>query len=155
MAAPGKVLAQPPRIKVLEALGSIADGRVKLIDADRASVESSMGERAYTVYVNTEKGVAFSDDNGTKFRGYVGYPIIAVLMLKGVLPFDERLAKALAGIPWKELNERYKRYAIVEELVKREAEKRGVLPKELDSFVKQVIDRLSQIQLRYTPAPET
>ncbi|MEM2217139.1 MAG: hypothetical protein QW291_07120 [Thermofilaceae archaeon] len=154
MTISGKILTQPPRIKVLEALGSIADGRVRLIDSDRASVESSTGERAYTVYVNMEKGVAFSDDNGTKFRGYIGYPIIAVLMLKGVLPFDERLAKALTGIPWKELNEQYKRYAIVEELVKREAEKRGAIPKEVDSFVKRVMDRLSQIQLRYMPAPE-
>lgn len=154
MATSGKILAQPPRIKILEALGSIADGRVKLIDADRANVESSTGERAYTVYVNVEKGIAFSDDNGTRFKGYIGYPIIAVLMLKGVLPFDERLAKALTGIPWKELNERYKRYAIVEELVKKEAEKRGVTPKEIDNFVKRVMDCLLQIQLRYVPAPE-
>lgn len=149
VARPGIELSLPPRIKVLEALGSIADGRVKLVGEKEAVVVSSMGDRQYTVYVDVEKGEAFSDDNGTRFRGYVGYPIIAVLMLKGALPYDEKLAKALAGLPWKELNERFKRYAVVEELVRKEALKKGVERKVLDSFVSSVLNRLAELRLRY------
>lgn len=153
MATPGKPLGAPPRIKVLEALGSIADRRIRMLDDQRALVESSTGERTYTVYVDVEKEEAYSDDNGTKLRGYIGYPIIAVLMLKGVLPYDERVAKALAGIPWKELNERFKRYAVVENIVKKEAAKRGVSAREIDGFVEAVMNRLSALQLRFAEPP--
>ena len=153
MPAPGDRLSLPPRIKVLEALGSIADGRVRKIGENIARVTSSTGDRKYLVYVDPEKRVAYSDDNGTKYRGYIGYPIIAMLMIEGALPYDERIAKALAGIPWKKLNERFKRYAIVERIVKREALQRGVKPKEIDSFIRKVMDRLSALNLRYSEPP--
>jgi len=153
--SPGDLLARPPRIKVLEALGSIADGRIREVEPNMAVVTSSTGERQYLVYVDPEKRVAYSDDNGTKYRGYVGYPIIALLMLKGYLPFDKRIADALAGIPWKRLNERFKRYAIVEKIVKREAAKRGVKPSEIDSYVKAVMNRLSELRLRYVEPPRS
>lgn len=146
-------MSTPPKIKVLEALGSIADGRVKIVDENRAIVSSSMGEKEYTVYVDTIKGIAFSDDNGTRFRGYVGYPIIAVLMMKKLLPFEERIAAALSGIPWKELNEKFKKYALVEDLVKREAERRGVKGDEIEKFVSLVLNNLSKIPLRYVENP--
>lgn len=153
MATPGRLLEAPPRIKVLEALGSIADGRVRFAGDREAIVGSSMGDREYRVYVDVERSEAYSDDNGTRFRGYVGYPIIAVLMLRGVLPYDERIAKALRGLPWRELNERFKRYAIVEGIVKREAEKRGVQPRDIDGFIDAVLKRLSELRLRYAGPP--
>ncbi|MEM2823047.1 MAG: hypothetical protein QXF69_03035 [Thermofilaceae archaeon] len=154
MALVGKVLDMPPRIKVLEALGSIADGRVGLVSGKEAVVGSSMGDREYRVYVDPERGEAYSNDNGTKFRGYIGYPIIAVLMLRGVLPYDERIAKAFAGLPWKELNERYKRYAVVEEIVKREASKKGVRREEVDHFIESVLRELAKLRLRYVEPPQ-
>ena len=140
-------LRLPPRIKVLEALGAIADGRVKLEGGGRATVVSSDGTRSYRVYVDPVKGVAYSDDNGTRLRGYIGYPIIAVLMLMGRLSYDERLAKALAGIPWRRLNEAAKSYRVVERIVKEEAARRGVRPEELDSFVDKVMAELRRIRL--------
>ncbi|HDI02232.1 MAG TPA: hypothetical protein ENF93_01150, partial [Ignisphaera sp.] len=90
-------LRLPPRIKVLEALGAIADKRINIIDSYRAKVVSSDGSRIYTVIVDLAKGLVYSDDNGTKYRGYVGYPIIAFLMLQGVLPFDRKISEALKG----------------------------------------------------------
>lgn len=91
----------------------------------------------------------YSNDNGTKLRGYVGYPIIAVLMLNGILPFNEKLSKALKGIPWKKLNETYKRYAIVEKIVKGLAQKNGVKPYEIDLFVEDVLRKLRNLYLYY------
>ena len=138
----------PPRIKVLEALGAIADGRVELVDAKRARVTSSTGERVYDVCVNLEERRAYSTDNGTKFRGYAGYPIIAVLMLKGALPYDEELSKALKGIPWKELNEKYKKYSKVMELIFKELEEKEIPRERVEKFIDEVMRRLKELGLR-------
>lgn len=144
-----KLLRMPPRIKVLEALGSIADNRIHKIDDKHYEVISSDGTRKYRVYVDLETRRVYSDDNGTKLRGYVGYPIIAILMLNGKLPYDERLANALKGIPWKKLNETYKKYAIVENIVKEKARRKGVSSDEIDAFIRDVLAKLRSMQLYY------
>ncbi len=141
-------LRRPPKIKVLEAVGAIADGRVTLLDDKWAEVTSSSGDRKYRVYVDLQKSEACSTDNGTKFRGYIGYPIISVLMLKGILPYDERIAKALSGIPWKELNEKYKKYSIVEEEIKKRVVMKGVSASEIDEFKEKVYSRIRNLKLR-------
>ena len=146
-------LRLPPRIKILEALSAIGDGRIYVLDEKRARVVSSDGSREYNVYTDLERRLAYSDDNGTRFRNYIGYPIIAFLMLKGVLPFDKRLAEALRGIPWRELNEKFKSYAIVENIVKKIAKERGVEPHELDAFIAKVMDKLRKIELIYLSNP--
>lgn len=144
-----KLLRMPPRIKVLEALGSIADNRIHKIDDKHYEVISSDGTRKYRVYVDLETRRVYSDDNGTKLRGYVGYPIIAILMLNGKLPYNERLANALKGIPWKKLNETYKKYAIVEIIVKEKARRKGVSSDEIDAFIRDVLAKLRSMQLYY------
>jgi len=144
-----KILDIPPRIKVLEALGAIADGRIKLLDSKNAFVLSSDGSRKYKVYVNLEKNEAHSTDNGTKYRGYIGYPIIAFLMLQKKLPFDKKIADALKEIPWKKLNEKYKRYYIVEKIVKEKAKNNGVDSKDIDILVKDVLNELKKLRLKY------
>jgi len=144
-----KTLRLPPRIKVLEALGAIADERIKLLSDKKARVVSSDGSREYSVHVDLEKGVAYSSDNGTRLRGYVGYPIIAFLMLRGILPYDPDIAKAMKGVPWRMLNERYKRYSIVESIVKERAKKMGIDPSYVDGFVDRVMEELRRIRLRY------
>ena len=145
-----KTLTLPPRIKVLEALGAIGDERVKLLeDGKHAVVVSSDGSRTYNVYVDIGKRIVYSNDNGTVYRGYVGYPIISVLMLLGVLPLDRDSAEKLKGIKWKSLNEKYKRYFIVEKIVKNIYKKRGGDPSRLDSFVKETLDKLKNIRLAF------
>jgi len=141
------ILSRPPRIKVLEALGCIADGRIKVINENYVKVTSSLGDKTYNVYVDLNRGVAYSDDNGTKYRNYIGYPIIALLMIKGVLPYDKRISEALKGIPWKILNEKYKKYALVEREVLKIARSKGVSSSELMSFVKKVMNKISELKL--------
>ncbi len=58
-----------------------------------------------------------STDNGTVHRGYVGYPIISFLMVKRLLPINEELMNSLKGIPWRKLNEEYKSYAKVMDVI--------------------------------------
>jgi hypothetical protein len=54
----------PPRIKILEALSAIADGRIKLLSEKDAEVVSSDGARTYRVYVDLGRRAAYSDDTG-------------------------------------------------------------------------------------------
>jgi hypothetical protein len=149
-----KALSMPPRIKVLEALGAIGDNRIDFKDDRLAIVVSSDGSRRYTVFVDSEKRTVFSTDNGTVYKGYVGYPIISVLMLKGLLPFNKEYAEKLRGINWRSLNEKYKKYFIVEKIVKNIFKKKGGDAEELDKFVKEVLERLRSLNLRYVSPEE-
>ncbi|MEM2236819.1 MAG: hypothetical protein QXR26_04750 [Candidatus Caldarchaeum sp.] len=141
-------LATPPRIKVLEALGAVAGGRVRIISDKEAEVDASEGSRTYKVYVDLENHVANCDDNGTVYRNYVGYPIIAFLMAKNLLPYDESLAKPLAGVKWRSLNERYKSYRKVEAIIKEMVSKHGVQSMRVDQVIEEVLRRLEGFGLQ-------
>ncbi len=140
-------LANPPRIKVLEALGAVAGGRVRIISDNEAEVDASEGARTYKVSVDLEKRLANSDDNGTVYRNYVGYPIIAVLMVKKVLPYDEEVARPLADIKWRSLNEQYKSYRMVERLVKEILSSHGVNSRKVDDIIRNVLAELESLSL--------
>ena len=147
------LLRIPPQIKVLEAAGALADGRVEV---DRkgstiiARVKSSEGDKTYKVIVKRvlDGYLVYSDDNGTKYRKYVGYPIISVLMLVGVLPRDKEIEEALKGIPWRKLNEGYKRYSLVEEVVTNMV-KGKVSPEKLKVFKVNILNELRKLRLYY------
>jgi hypothetical protein len=101
----------PPRIKIFEALGSLADGRVEIFEYTpivKAKISSSDGSKFYTVKYDEANNKISSDDNASKWQGYTGYPIIAVLMKLDKLPYDEELARGLKGIAWKVINTKYK-----------------------------------------------
>jgi len=140
-------LQMPPRIKVLEALSSVAEGRIKQLSDKEATVVSSDEKREYQVFLDVEKGIANSTDNGTKYRGYIGYPIIAFLMLKGILPYDEEVASKLVGIEWRALNEKYKSYRIVEKIALDRYSKKGGDKDKLEDLVKDIMEKLEKIEL--------
>jgi len=99
----------PPLIKVYEALGALGDGRVRIVDEEHAQVTSSEGDKTYQVESRASGREVSSNDNASYWQGYVGYPAIAVLMRRGFIPAPAKAAQALAGIPWNELNRRFKR----------------------------------------------
>ncbi len=135
----------PPRIKVLEALGAIADGRIEMLSEREARVTSSEGDRVYKVVWDGGRGIA-ANDNGSVYRGYLGYPSIAFLMLKGLLPFDEELAKALQGLPWRKLNEKFKKYKLVESYIKESLEEKGIPPSRVDAFIASVMSSIKRLR---------
>ncbi len=147
-------LRTPPRVKILEALSAIADKRVEIVKKEGGKIEaivtSSTGERRYTVCIDLKKGVAYSDDNGTKYRGYMGYPILSLLMIEGVLPINEDLANALRGLPWKHLNEQFKKYALVEMYVKNHLKNLGLDPRLVDTYIDKVMTALRNVNLKYS-----
>ncbi len=116
----------PPIAKVYEALSALADGRVRITAPGRAEVISSKGDRTYTVTWSEDGRQIASDDNASLWQGYTGYPIIAVLLAAGRIPYDPASAAALAGVPWHDLNARFRRdYDAAVESVLRDIEARG------------------------------
>jgi hypothetical protein len=99
------VWALPPIEKIYEAYSAVADGRVKMLDGC-AFVLSSDQKKEYTVEWNND--IYSSNDNASYWQGYIGYPLIAVLMLQERLIFDKAVAACFKGVNWKEINTRYK-----------------------------------------------
>jgi hypothetical protein len=98
----------PPKAKIFEALSAIADGRVKLLEGQSAEVASSDRSKSYSVAWSEDLNAFTSNDNASHWQGYMGYPIIAVLMLLGKVGFSREAAELLAGVPWKLLNKRFR-----------------------------------------------
>lgn len=119
----------PPIIKVYEAFGALADGRVRLADECHASVVSSDRTKTYKVEISSDGRTISSDDNGSYWQGYLGYPAIAVMLRRGLCPVREEAINALSGIPWKELNRRFRNdYSRTIDEVMRRAQQHGLDP---------------------------
>jgi hypothetical protein len=97
--------ALPPIEKIYEAYSAVADGRVTMSDSS-ATVSSSDYKKTYTI--EWSEDAYSSNDNASCWQGYMGYPLIAVLMLKGRLDYDKTVAACFKGVNWKELNTAYK-----------------------------------------------
>lgn len=139
--------AMPPKIKIYEALSAVADGRVTLTGPTSAVVRSSTGEKLYHVAWSEDLCIS-SDDPASRWQGYLGYPIIAVLLQLGKLPYDQERAKLLAGIPWRAINTRFKRdYEQALAYVLEQIEARGGSREELAAEVERIYASLKQLKL--------
>lgn len=97
----------PPIIKVYEALGCIADGRIT-VSGNTAKVYSSSGNKFYTVSYDPDIKSIMCNDNGSYWQGYLGYPAIAYLLKAGIIPYSPSSADILKDIMWKNLNQTFK-----------------------------------------------
>lgn len=96
----------PPIEKIPEAYTVIEDNRVELFD-NYAIVKSSNFEKEYLI--KWKDNIYYSNDNSTYWQGYVGYPVIAVLMLQAKLPLNKEVSKYFKEINWNKLNKDNKR----------------------------------------------
>ncbi|MFI7116121.1 hypothetical protein [Amycolatopsis sp. NPDC049868] len=136
-----------PVIKIYEALGAVADGRVE-IDGDTARVTSSDKAKTYDVRHDPAAGSITANDNGSYWQGYLGYPGIAYLMERGVLAYDSGLTAGLAGVPWKELATRYRNdWAKVEKHVREDLSGKGVDLDRFDAGLAEISSRLEELAL--------
>ncbi len=99
----------PPRAKVFEAFSAVADGRVRLAGPGSATVVSSGGDKTYDVEWSDDGRTIAANDNASYWQGYLGYPALAVLLARGELRAGDDVVAALAGVPWHDLNQRFKR----------------------------------------------
>lgn len=98
---------QPPVIKIYEALGAVADGRVE-VSGNTVKVYSSSGNKFYDVSYDGDANAIMTNDNGSYWKGYLGYPAISYLFKIGVLEYREDLANLLKEIKWKDINQKFK-----------------------------------------------
>ncbi len=115
-------------------------------------VLSSDRTRVYDVYVDLEQKVAYSNDNGTLYRGYVGYPIIAFLMYRGVLPINEKIGIYLRDFPWKAMNEKYRKYSLVMNEIFMLLRKNGISRTDVEKYIDSVLKILESLKLRKLPS---
>jgi len=128
----------PPIIKIYEALGCLANGRLKVTDS-KVRVYSSSGNKYYAVQYSESKNAIMSNDNGSSWVGYLGYPSIAYLMKLGKLPFSKKYSEALKDIAWKDINIKNKNdftktMLEIDEIMKQ----RGVDIKEFHDFIDKI-----------------
>lgn len=131
----------PPRIKIYEALGCIADKRME-INGNEGKVFSSSRGKFYSVKYDGKNAI-MSNDNGSYWAGYLGYPSIAFLMLKGRIKYNPKFAEALKNISWKDVNTKFKNdyektEAFVLELVKERGFDAAEPLKEVDNILEQI-----------------
>jgi hypothetical protein len=142
----------PPEAKVYEALSALVDGRVRILAPGRAEVVSSSGDKIYSVEWSEDGRRISSNDNASTWQGYAGYPIIAVLLATGRISCDPAVAGPLAGVPWHELNERFKRdYSAAVEGVLQEIERRGGDRKAIELEAQVIYRQLEELRLERGP----
>lgn len=135
----------PPIEKIHEAYSAIADGRVILKEAE-AEVSSSDFAKKYLVTWKEE--VYSSNDNASYWQGYLGYPLIAVLMLQGKLSLDREVAGYFKGINWKKINTEYKNKfseAVKEIMTKFEAD--GIDCDKINTEINKVYHEIEQLTI--------
>lgn len=97
----------PPIIKVYEALGAVADNRIE-VDGDTAKVYSSSRNKFYDVSYDSERNAILANDNGSYWKGYLGYPSIAYLFKIGVLDYQPEMGDMMKDVAWKDINQKHK-----------------------------------------------
>ena len=143
----------PPAIKVYEALGALADARVKVL-GDSADVLSSSGNKTYKVQYDSKIPAITANDNGSYWQGYLGYPSIAFLLKRGILRYDKELAGLLKGIQWKDINSQFDNdYEKVLKYVFEVIQESGNIS-ELKNEVEKIIGQISELDIARLPARE-
>lgn len=101
----------PPPEKFLEAWSAIGANRVHLLsplDASSGEAEVKSSDNSKIYRLAWDGKIYRSTDNATVWQAYPGYPVLALLMLKGLLPLPQDLATLFAPINWHELNKKSK-----------------------------------------------
>jgi hypothetical protein len=144
----------PPKAKVYEALSAVADDRVHTVSPSLTEVVSSERDKTYKVSWSEEGQAVSSDDNASRWQGYIGYPIIAALMLAGKIAYRRDVADRLKGVAWKQLNDSYKRdYEAAIEHVLETIVREPAARKEIEAEVDSIFERLKELELRRLPQP--
>lgn len=135
----------PPRIKIYEALGAVADGRVA-VSNEGAFVKSSSGRKTYEVLFDAPSKELSSNDNASYFVGYLGYPAVAFLLASGTIAFDREVARWLAGIAWKDVNTKLRNdYHKVEAFVRKRVADQGGDLSRVDIEIERITEQLQDL----------
>ena len=92
------LLKLPPKIKIYKALGSIGDKRIS-VSENTADVYSSSRRKNYIVKFDPNMNAIMANDNASYWAGYLGYPSISFLLVKGIIDYDSKICGCLKGNP--------------------------------------------------------
>ncbi|MEI6690669.1 MAG: hypothetical protein WCL07_02885 [bacterium] len=136
--------------KIYEALTAIADNRITLINGgNEARCYSSSKGKFYNVVYDPNTNSIMSDDNTAYYTGAVSYPMIALLMLKGVINYDNSLLSPLSNIVWKDIMTKYKNdYDKGITHVLKDLEKAGHDIKPIKSKIERIYQQAIRIRLK-------
>ncbi len=133
--------------KIYEAYSAIADNRVKLL-ADKTLVTSSDNAKTYTIVFDGETYI--SNDNMSYFKQTIGYPIIATMMLKNELVYNNDVAKLFANINWKKINTEHKNnYVLTASLILDELKNKGENINLIKEETQRVYNQIKLLRFEY------
>ena len=98
----------PSAEKIYESMTAVADNRVNVISSTTGKVWSSSGNKFYDITYDSGNSAIMSNDNSSYWKGEMGYPAIAFLMAIDVIEYDGDIAKLLANVSWKDINQKHK-----------------------------------------------
>lgn len=102
--------------KIYEAMTAIADDRIIItaqstdmfgVETITASVQTSSRDKSYTVNYQPAINLIMSNDNSAYRNDEISYPMIALLLIIGILPRDDTQIAKLANIRRKAINTQY------------------------------------------------
>jgi hypothetical protein len=136
----------PPKEKIYEAFSVLADERYTLEESS-GTITSSDGQKQYSVewisHEEPDKSLKIiSNDNASYWQGYLGYPIIAVLMIIEKIRFNGEIVHHFKDIPWNALNKAHKNDypAVVNKVLSEIEDKKEVelITREVESIYRQL-----------------
>lgn len=141
----------PPIEKVYEAITAVLDKRI-LIDPDnpnQARCYSSSGNKHYDIEFDPQKQAITANDNSAYYVGILSYPMIAYLMVRGILSYKPKRLLAIKGVVWKEINQKFKNdYARAVEVVLNNLERQGSDIEGIKQEVGLLYDQLTQLNMK-------
>jgi len=141
--------SEPHISKTYEAIGAIGDDRIEA-EGNTAKVYSSSRNKYYDVEWDPNTQMISSNDNSSYWVGDLGYPSIALLIVKHVITCDPSLITALSGFAWKDINQKYKNNfdKTVEEIRHILETERGVDMVDFDKKLSVVIQQVNSLKLK-------
>lgn len=89
-----------------------------------------------------------ANDNGSYWKGYLGYPAIAYLMKIEKITYNEKISKALKGIKWKDINQKFKNnFRKTTSHINKSLILQGISPKELEKELNNIINQIKKLNL--------
>lgn len=100
----------PPKIKIYEALGSIADDRIEIdwLFQNEGKCYSSSRNKYYIIKYNSDQNSIITNDKASYRQWYLWYPAIAFLMKKWIVSYNKIYSDALKWIARKDINKNFK-----------------------------------------------
>ena len=139
----------PPKIKIYEALGCIADNRI-IEENNEIHIYSSSKNKFYTIQYSEKQNAIMSNDNGSYWKEYLGYPSIAYLMNIKKISYKEKFATALKGIKWKDINQKFNNnFSKTEEYIRNSLLLQGINLKEFDEELKKILGQIRNLNINF------